>query len=91
MTVISTPLHIEVLIHCYVSGTAHPRFSAPAVQSAINELLDEKAIEWNAESKDTHAYQTTEKGHAWVKAICNTPPPVQCWKDGATGELIELP
>lgn len=76
-------------MHCYVSGTTHPRYHAPAVQSAINELLDEKAIEWNPEGDSSH-FRATEKGHAWVKAICNTPPPVQCWKDGETGKLIEL-
>lgn len=90
MTSISTPLHIEILMHYYVAQTAFPRHHAPAVQLAISDLLDEKAIQWNAESDDKTAYRATEKGRAWVAALCAVPPPFPCWKDAATGKLLEV-
>jgi hypothetical protein len=89
MTSLSTPLHITVLIHCHVAATTHPQYDAPAVQKALDELLNEGAI-FHHEEDPTYCFRTTEKGCAWIQSLCSVPPPVQCWKDGATGELIKM-
>jgi len=88
MTSLSTPLHITVLIHCHVTQTRHPNYDAPAVQQVINELLDHAAI-YHHHEDGPDGFRTTEKGRAWIASLCSVPPPVQCWKDGATGKLIE--
>lgn len=87
ITGISTPLRIEVLIHCHAGAEPHPRRSSPAVVDAIEQLEAAGAIEL---AHPDNIYRTTEKGRAWVAALCAVPPPVQCWKDGKTGELIEV-
>lgn len=89
MTTIGTPNNIDVLLHCHLKyGVKHERFTADAVQNALNMLLDERAIYHN-EDDPSDCFRTTEKGRAWVASICATPPPVQCWKD-ANGKVIEL-
>lgn len=87
MTSLSTPLHITVLIHCLVEQTRHSHYDARAVRKIFDELLDEGVIEWTGDDKD--CFRTTEKGRAWIASLCSVPPPEPCWKDGATGKLIE--
>jgi hypothetical protein len=88
MTTIGTPLHVSILLHCHTTTTRYPNYEAPAVQEYLNNLLDEDAIYWHT-GDPQDCFRTTEKGRAWVAAICATPPPVQCWKD-ANGKVIEL-
>jgi hypothetical protein len=87
MTTIGTPLHVSILLHCHTSSARYPNYAAPAVQKAFDDLLNSGAI--NHYPEDDHdCFSTTEKGRAWVAAICATPPPVQCWKD-ANGKVID--
>jgi hypothetical protein len=88
MTTIGTPLHVSILLHCHTATTRFPHYDAPEVQSAINLLLEEKAIYWNR-GDEADCFRTTEKGRAWVAAICATPPPAQCWKD-SNGKVIDV-
>lgn len=89
MTTIYSPNNIEILLHCHTTPGPHKRIDAPAVRKAIADLLDEGAITADLANGRTDCYRTTEKGRAWVAALCAVPAPVQCWKDGATGKLIE--
>ncbi len=74
-----TPSDIEVLIHCHASPTIHPRFYAPAVQAAIRQFEGDGIVELTEEK---NVYQTTAKGAAWLKAVCNTPYPQALWTEG---------
>ena len=90
MNCIETPLNIEVLMHSYTTPGPHPRSHAPAVRDSLKELCAEGAIEPDGEAMTELCFRATEKGKAWIAAICAVPPPIQAWKDGKTGELIEL-
>lgn len=81
-----TPNDIEVLIHCHVSPTPHPRLNAMAVSSAIASFMQNGLIERYDEA-DT--YQTTERGQAHIRQLCNTPWPVNSWSD-EHGRIIDL-
>lgn len=67
---IYSPNNIEVLLHFHTCPHPHPRIDAPAVKEAIMQFLEIGAI---VVFDDT--YITTRLGHAWVDALCNTPPP----------------
>jgi hypothetical protein len=88
MTTIGTPLHVSILLHCHTSASRFPNYEATAVQEYLNNLLDEGAIYWHIGDPPGY-FRTTEKGRAWVAAICATPPPVQCWKD-SNGKVINV-
>lgn len=75
-----TPNEIEVLIHCHVTPTVHPRANAPAVEDAIQRFLKHGLIE-----KDDSYYKTTGRGEVHVKQLCSLPWPT---KNGS--ELMEI-
>jgi hypothetical protein len=81
-----TPNGIEILIHCYVSGTPHPRREAPAVKEQL-ENFEREGLITQLPGIDT-GYMTTDKGKAHVLQLCNTPLPRKIWID-ATGKPIE--
>jgi hypothetical protein len=87
MQSIGTPLKIELLLHCYTTPAVHPRFNAPAIEEVFQELLKEGAI---YRENGQPFYRTTEKGNAWVAALCAVPPPIQAWKDAATGAFLDV-
>lgn len=89
MKTISTPLHIEILMHFRINPGPVPRWGATAVMAAVNDLCREGAIQRDS-SGDVHSFEATEKGQAWVEAICATPPPVQVWKNALSGEVIDV-
>jgi len=85
-----TPSDIEILIHCHVSPTPHPRINAPAVAETIkmfvvNGLVEEKQLKW---SSGTY-YSTTNRGKALVSVLCSTPVPIQKWVD-QNNKIIEI-
>ncbi len=80
-----TPNDIEILIHCYVSPTAHPRFEANV--DVIGQLVNAKLIERCGE--EPNVYTTTERGNAHIHQLCTTSWPVQVWTDGH-GKIIDL-
>lgn len=87
---IYSPNNIEVLLHCYVRSFAqHPRYDAPAVQSAITSLEDVGAIARTRDDRNEgeYCYETTAMGAAWVKALCNVPPPQAVYVDVNGKEL----
>jgi hypothetical protein len=84
-----SPSDIEVLLHCHTTPGPHPRLDAPAVQEALRMFRGCAMIEV-VEPKFTpgggSAFNTTPKGDAFVKALCNTPEPVQTWTVPSTPE-----
>lgn len=80
-----TPNDIEILIHCHVSPTRHPRAEAPAVASTLKAFAASGILEQDGDD----IYRTTRKGKALMSAICSTPFPVEAWVDG-NGKAIEL-
>jgi DNA-binding PadR family transcriptional regulator len=73
---IGSPNNIEVLLHCHRCWEPHPRKDAPAVIEALRMLEEAGAIE-----KIGGIYETTEKGKAWVMALCNVKEPRFVWVD----------
>jgi hypothetical protein len=78
-----TPNDIEVLIHCHVSPSPHPRANAPAVQGALEWLREAGLI-----IKGAEYFGTTERGRALVQVLCDTPFPAQAWVD-KDGKVIK--
>ena len=81
-----TPNAIEILIHCHVSPTVHPRSDAPAVKQELQSLEQYGLIRSIA---PPGAYTTTERGAAHVAQLCATPWPKQTWVD-AQGKPIDV-
>ena len=71
------PITIEFMLVCYFSAEPAQYFEDMRWNSiAGNEtrefLLREGLVDEN--------YKATERGEAWVKYICATPLPEQCWR-----------
>jgi predicted transcriptional regulator len=80
-----TPNDIEILIHCHVSPSVHPRDNAPAVQQALRSLVTNGLIE----QIDGGGYHTTPRGKAHIEQLCGLSWPVEAWV-GADGKVIEI-
>lgn len=74
MACIRTPSDLEVLIHCHVSPTVHPRASAPAIIDGISRLCAYGLIE-----KDDRHYTTTQKGKFYLEHLLKQPFPVEIY------------
>ena len=70
-----TPSDIEVLIHCHVSPTRHPRESAPAIRETLRSLVANGLIR----QEDEGHYSTTDRGRAHIEQLCSLPWPTQAW------------
>jgi len=79
-----TLLEIEVLIHCRVSPTRHPRADAPAVREALTRLENNGLIA----RQEGGFYDTTDRGRAHLKQLCSLPWPIKKWV-GYNGEIVE--
>ena len=79
-----TPSDIEILIHCHVTPSVHPRFDALAVKESFANFVDLGLIEPFAGS-----YKTTPRGEAFVNTLCQMPMPVQAWVHPLTGKIID--
>lgn len=82
-----TPNDIEILIHCHVCPSVHPRISAPAVNESITQFCIEGILAVDDEKLGT--FKTTDKGAALMRSLCDTPYPKQAWID-QTGKIIEV-
>ncbi len=81
-----TPNAIEILIHCYVSPTPHPRIDAPAVGEEIAAMLRNDLI---APVKGSpFCYRTTQRGEMHIWQLCEMPLPRRAWVN-AFGEVLE--
>lgn len=81
---IYSPLRIELLLHCYTTPAPHERHEALAEE--IQEFISIGAIE---ATERPNVYRTTKLGQAWVKALCNVPPPRPVFQDHA-GNIIAV-
>ena len=73
-----TPLAIEILLHFHVSPLPHPLSAYPAIAAEIESQLRDGLIE---PAKEGYHYQTTERGKAHIRQLCNLPFPTQMWAD----------
>lgn len=79
-----TPLHVKILLHYYATSSrvyaadnrAHA--TASATVEYKSELCQWGLIEPTDMASEAD-YKITERGTVLVKAICNTPLPVQKW------------
>lgn len=80
-----TPSDIEILIHCHVCPTPHPRADAPAVDGSLRNMFVRGLIEQDGNG----GYHTTERGRAHIAQLCSMPWPKRAWIN-AQGEIIEV-
>lgn len=78
------PANIEFLLWCHTRCKPYPDVDLPMYQSLIVQLLNGGAIE-----KDGDRYITTEKGAAWVQALCDVEEPREAFIDAA-GNVIKV-
>lgn len=76
-----TPNDIEIMIHCHTSRAPHPRRGAPAVGESIAMLEDFGMIRFETSKSEPGYFTTTEKGAKYIEMLCQTPMPVQEWRD----------
>ena len=75
-----SPSDLEVLIHYHTTPTWHPRRDAPAVIAGTKMFLDCGMIQNKGLSPDADwPYTTSEKGRAFIQALCCTPEPECSW------------
>ena len=80
-----TPNSIEILLHCYVSPSPHPRENASEVSVAFSQLEAEGLITFD----DGGGYwKTTQRGAAHVQQLCALPFPEMAWVNSC-GEVIK--
>jgi hypothetical protein len=79
-----TPNDIEILIHCHVSPSKHPRADAPSVKDALKCLQMMDLIEPLGEKG---AYTTTGRGKAHMKQLQCLPLPELKWMDKDEKEI----
>ncbi len=75
-----TPNDLDVLLHCYVSPSPHPRIEAPAVKQSLDMWQDAGCLTYNSAEA---CYQCTERGNLHVKQLLNIPLPAlqELWVD----------
>ena len=78
-----TPNDIEILIHCYVSPSIHPRYESN--KTVFGGFIADGLIV----DKGDGIYQTTEKGACHVEQLCNLPLPVKEFI-GYNGKVINI-
>lgn len=85
-----SPLFIMVLLNVYTSREAqwYQEQNIGSWGEAFVYFESMDAIKRNV--KYPCGWEITEKGNAWVAAICNTPEPKQQWIDPRTGEPLEI-
>ena len=73
----STPLLIELMLHCYTSPNPRLRYDDAQWNNAPLRDAREWLISRDCIEPDTH--RATDRGKAWVEHICETPLPVKQW------------
>jgi len=79
-----------VLLNVYTTNEAqwYQKQNISTWQEAFVYFESKGAIE--REEKYPSGWKITEKGKAWVAAICSTPEPKQQWVDPRTDEPLEI-
>jgi len=75
------PLFIEIMLWYYTSPYDYREgdHSAPAVCEFIKRALDLQLIKKRIiPEEEGSQYEITERGAAWIKALCTTPLPCNC-------------
>lgn len=78
-----TPLYLSMLLNIYVSPEPNFDERGPAVREALDDMLTQGLIVMNDSPSRVLAgtWLTTPRGEALVRMWCNTPLPVQVWRD----------
>ncbi len=83
---IRTPSDAEFLLFCHCCCETHPRLHAPAIREAVAKFLECGAIAPHPDNPNR--WSTTEKGAAWVQAICNIEEPRVAYVDASGKDLM---
>lgn len=86
-----TPLHLELMLHYYACREKFPREHAPAVVSYTAELIEQGLLRETGGPLDEARYCATEKGRAYVIALCRMPMPLATWIMPARDEEVLRP
>jgi hypothetical protein len=74
-----TPNDIEILIHCYVSPSPHPRIEHLAVLESMEGMKVDGLLFFDGMTDGLPVYTTTPMGEAHMKNLCALRYPVQKW------------
>ncbi|MDH7796375.1 DNA-binding PadR family transcriptional regulator [Beijerinckia sp. GAS462] len=74
----ASPVCIETMLFYYYSAAEHPRANTSSVINTTSNLRDEGMIEPEM-FEGKIVFRPTEKGRAWVEALCSVPFPVAQW------------
>ena len=89
-----TPLEIGILLHYHYSTEDYRQgdFSAPAVRSTIDEFRDKLNL-LGPSAYPGQTYQLTDRGKAYVRALCSLPLPDCRWVIHGVdwGESVDRP
>lgn len=88
LTMIRTPLHVQILLNAAIIPGPVKDYRAPAVKEYVQALIDSGALERTPNSGDESWVQATKLGLAWLEAICNVPIPRMVYLDGNGKELL---
>jgi len=89
-----TPLHIEILFHCYTNPAPHDNRSDTAQEYTRHLEVDGLIVRKTDtgafyEFKEVPVYQCTPKGRAHIEQILALPYPTQAWIS-TSGEIIKI-
>lgn len=73
-----TPLYIEIMLHYSFSASEFERADAPACMEALHDLTEQGMLRY--EEVGSQRWHITEKGKAWIVALCYVPFPQATWK-----------
>jgi len=82
-----TPLHISLMIHYYVIPAKKDNQDSTAGLEYTKDLLDLELIE--EDKGNESGYDATDKGKAFIKAICSTEIPILAWVDKDNNILLK--
>ena len=83
-----TPFEITFLIHCDTVMTSFQHIDAPLMPEIVQWMIKENLITPIDDRPVRVVYQTTGRGIALVKLLCDTKPPKQAWID-SQGHVID--
>jgi len=81
-----TPIDIEILLHIHCRPEPYDNRFSPASSAVIERFAQDGLIK---PTGSDDVWTTTERGTAYVVALCSTPPPFRKYVCGLTGEVIE--
>jgi hypothetical protein len=72
-----TPVALSVILHYHYQTCPHPEYGSKSVNSTIKAFVADGILMIIGEDE----FRTTERGSVFVEMLCDTPFPIESWKD----------